>query len=281
MSSEHHPLHFSHRRHHISYDDHDLSMLLDPAYTRPRASSSQTRVYKDNHGDIHDPDYRHFPSTSSYASSSSTSTGGRRSKRVNSGTSSIARPSWELGLGNGLDEEEYEAYYNDGEDVEEPRYHSSSRTTKRSHYPKYSPTYTAYSTSSASTSPSSSPSSFITTLSDTDLSYIPSSTTTSSPTSCKLTKRLLSRNSHTQRSSFVEEHVHPYEVDSVWEDHEETMSLPEERDREREQSPSPTASGVTASEAMRKQWQATKLSVRFGVFRAQRRVKEALGGGRR
>ncbi|KAG7093080.1 hypothetical protein E1B28_009368 [Marasmius oreades] len=282
-SKHHHHSHHLHvhRRRHISYDDHEVSMLLDPAYTRPRSSSSQTRVYKDHRGDLHDPDYRHFPSTSTYPTSSSSS---RRSKRVNSGASSIARPSWESGLGEGMDDEEFEAYYNDGEDID--AHYSSSRLPTRSYSPRYSsrtsPSYIPYSPSSTSSSTSSSPSSFTSTLSDSDLSYYPSSTPTTS-SSCpthKFTKRLLSRNthSHTHRSSFVEEHVHPSEVDSVSEDQEDSISLPEES--EREMSASPTGSLVSTSDAMRKQWQATKLSVQFGVFRAQRKVKQALAGKR-
>ncbi|KAL0576779.1 hypothetical protein V5O48_005206 [Marasmius crinis-equi] len=261
-SSKHH-LHFHSRRHNTD-DEHDLSRLLDPAYARARPSSPQTKVYKDHHGDFHDPDYRHFPS------SSSSSSGNTRSKRVNSG-SSLTRPSWELGMGSGMDEEEFEALYNDGaedEKRESSRRHSGHHRNTYTPYASYYPTSTYSSSSSSSyaspsSSPSSSPSTLATSLSDSEL---PSYSSPSSYHHNKLTKRLLSRNT---RSSF-EEHVHPYEVDT--EDIEDSISLHEEEETKASAEP-----GVSCSEAMKKQWHAVQLSVRFGVFRAQRRVKEALG----
>jgi len=43
----------------------DVSRLLDPIYASSLSSSSnQNTVYVDDAGDLHDPDYRHFPSLS-------------------------------------------------------------------------------------------------------------------------------------------------------------------------------------------------------------------------
>jgi hypothetical protein len=39
----------------------DVSRLLDPSYLSSSASSSPTSVYADPDGNLHDPDYRHFP----------------------------------------------------------------------------------------------------------------------------------------------------------------------------------------------------------------------------
>jgi len=39
----------------------DVSRLLDPSYLSSSASSSPTSVYADTDGNLHDPDYRHFP----------------------------------------------------------------------------------------------------------------------------------------------------------------------------------------------------------------------------
>jgi hypothetical protein len=39
----------------------DVSRLLDPSYLSASASSSPTSVYADTDGNLHDPDYRHFP----------------------------------------------------------------------------------------------------------------------------------------------------------------------------------------------------------------------------
>ncbi|KAJ8092511.1 hypothetical protein PM082_023764 [Marasmius tenuissimus] len=266
-TSKHHHLNFhSHRRSH--HDEHDLSRLLDPAYARP-SSSSQTRVYKDHHGEFHDPDYRHFPATSPSSA---------RNRRVNSGAS-LTRPSWEMGS-MGMDEAEFEALYNDGDDEVQvddrsSRRRSGSRNTYTSTSAYSTPTYTypssssSYTYNSSSSSPSSSPSTIATSLSDSELpSY--SSPSSSCPVSNKLTKRLLSRT--TGRSSF-EEHVHPYEVDQ--EDIADSISLNQEPEPQ-----SPT-SGESRSQSMKKQWHAMQLSVRFGVFRAQRRFKEALAKEKR
>ena len=39
----------------------DVSRLLDPSYLSSSASSSPSSVYADTDGNLHDPDYRHFP----------------------------------------------------------------------------------------------------------------------------------------------------------------------------------------------------------------------------
>jgi hypothetical protein len=64
--------HFTHHAHHGRYSpssrQSDVSRLLDPAYA-PSSPASSTRsttctpkaAYVDHHGDLHDPDYRHFP----------------------------------------------------------------------------------------------------------------------------------------------------------------------------------------------------------------------------
>jgi hypothetical protein len=39
----------------------DVSRLLDPSYLSSSVSSSPTSVYADTDGNLHDPDYRHFP----------------------------------------------------------------------------------------------------------------------------------------------------------------------------------------------------------------------------
>ncbi|KAG5642924.1 hypothetical protein DXG03_001875 [Asterophora parasitica] len=39
----------------------DISRLLDPSYTKNARASTSSAAYVDRHGDLHDPDYRHFP----------------------------------------------------------------------------------------------------------------------------------------------------------------------------------------------------------------------------
>ncbi|KIJ68902.1 hypothetical protein HYDPIDRAFT_23777 [Hydnomerulius pinastri MD-312] len=76
----------------------DVARLLDPAYASPNAhsahKSSKTavrEVYVDNHGDLHDPDFRHFPTFGHTHTQSQ-------------------RPRWEQGYGDedDSDDEEYE-----------------------------------------------------------------------------------------------------------------------------------------------------------------------------
>ncbi|KAI9466118.1 hypothetical protein BJY52DRAFT_325772 [Lactarius psammicola] len=50
--------HFSHRR---QPRVADVSRILDPTYLSSSTSSSPTSVYADTDGNLHDPDYRHFP----------------------------------------------------------------------------------------------------------------------------------------------------------------------------------------------------------------------------
>lgn len=80
----------------------DLSRLLDPSYASSSSSSKAspsyaTRAYVDHNGELHDPDYRHFPSIS---------TPHRRSTN-NSGSNNL-RPAWETAYGFGYDEEALE-----------------------------------------------------------------------------------------------------------------------------------------------------------------------------
>ncbi|KAF9003734.1 hypothetical protein BDZ89DRAFT_1080879 [Hymenopellis radicata] len=46
-----------------------MQSILDPAYYS-KHTSAQPRVFVDRQGNMHDPDYRHFPSVSSYSSGS-------------------------------------------------------------------------------------------------------------------------------------------------------------------------------------------------------------------
>ncbi|KAF8884789.1 hypothetical protein BD779DRAFT_1535348 [Infundibulicybe gibba] len=53
----------------------DINRLLDPSYSSSSSSASSSsahshRAYVDHHGDLHDPDYRHFPAVSNKRHSS-------------------------------------------------------------------------------------------------------------------------------------------------------------------------------------------------------------------
>ncbi|THU81547.1 hypothetical protein K435DRAFT_873218 [Dendrothele bispora CBS 962.96] len=133
-------LNHEHAFHHHSRNtkNADISRLLDPAYSSEPKSFSQTRVYVDHHGDLHDPDYRHFPATSP----TSKKPNQRRNRRASSSASTdpfASRPQWEYSLD-----------YDEDEDEDESQ-HQQQRHQQRT-YPSF-PSYT-YSSYSSTTPPS-------------------------------------------------------------------------------------------------------------------------------
>ncbi|KAI0273538.1 hypothetical protein BC834DRAFT_213392 [Gloeopeniophorella convolvens] len=97
--------HFSHHR---QPKVADISRLLDPSYLSSSTSSSPTSVYEDPDGNLHDPDFRHFPIVAAPA----------------------RRPAWERG---GDDEDADEE-----EDDERARLRSASpRERRRARYSAY------------------------------------------------------------------------------------------------------------------------------------------------
>ncbi|KAF5368787.1 hypothetical protein D9615_010398 [Tricholomella constricta] len=75
----------------------DISRLLDPSYSSNAYASSS--AYVDRHGDLHDPDFRHFPIAAKRPSS--------RSHAYNMAT----RPRWELVDEDALDDDDEEEHY--------------------------------------------------------------------------------------------------------------------------------------------------------------------------
>ncbi|KAK7030381.1 hypothetical protein VNI00_014125 [Paramarasmius palmivorus] len=243
---------------HYHHQQEDISRILDPSYASSSSSPYHHTTHSSKHTQYHDPDYHYFPSTYSQSPKS------KKQKR----NSLEGRPSWELG--QGLEEtEEWGVYYNDGAEDDEfpsssPTYHHvSTRRRRRENTvtstntysssltpPSTSSSYT--STTTAASSGPSTPRSYNATLSDSDLPH------------ChhhhKLTKRLWP------------EHVHPFSSQDNFQDDEDEEADVSVPTKEKSQ----PQSQATCGEAMKKQWHAMSLSVRFGVFRAQRRVKEAL-----
>ncbi|ESK89214.1 hypothetical protein Moror_5190 [Moniliophthora roreri MCA 2997] len=249
----------------------DISRILDPSY----ASTSAYSPYSSSkHAQYHDPDYRYFPSTPTHIKPKNKSSRKRNSLE--------GRPSWELGQGQSPeDTEEWGVYYNEGATQDTTSSYpypsassSSSTTTPSSSSPRRrrrenttTTTTTTYTSASSSLSPSTSssytsssnssagpstPHSLTATLSDSDLP---------SHHHHKLTKRLLPQ--HYCSSPCHPEHVHPFSsADDLTEEEELSSVQREDKDK--------------VHESLKKQWHAMSLSVRFGVFRAQRRVKEAL-----
>ena len=67
----------------------DISRILDPSYSSSSASSSNVYAYLDRNGDLHDPDYRHFPIAQPHSSK-------RHSSQSYHGYNLATRPRWEL-----------------------------------------------------------------------------------------------------------------------------------------------------------------------------------------
>ena len=115
----------------------DISRILDPSYSSSSASSSNMHAYVDRNGDLHDPDYRHFPIAHQPNSSK------RHSSQSNYGYNSSSRPRWEL-----IDEDALDLKDDDEYDVGEYPTHGrvnnkrpSSFSTYSRSSPSYSPNY--------------------------------------------------------------------------------------------------------------------------------------------
>ncbi|KAK7455199.1 hypothetical protein VKT23_011073 [Stygiomarasmius scandens] len=295
MLNHEHAFHLTHSR---NTKNADISRLLDPTYSSSPSSYSQTRVYVDHRGDLHDPDYRHFPATSPKKPLH------RRNRRASSGASTdpfSSRPQWELTV----------------DDDDEVIDVSPS-------FPPY--TYSSY---SSTTPPSYSSSPVSSSFQESPESASCPFTTGDSPKKLAVPlsnvfRRPSRSRKNTRRSSLdsvidddTEEHVHPSETHGVeeveslyrsttpaggrtfrarrsfeaYEDEafgfvsgdqfelgEDGEALKEdaERIKERDRDAHSETSVPSCTQAMRKHWQAVSLSVSFGVFRWRRRMRRVL-----
>ncbi|KAJ7582222.1 hypothetical protein C8J56DRAFT_1029080 [Mycena floridula] len=123
----------------------EASRLLDPSYassSSPSSSYFPLRVWMDNNGDLHDPDYRHFPLFEKKSSPRRTSS----SSIDPFAQYSPQRPSWEL-----ANEEGDNASISEAEP--EHKHHRASRPTSPSYSGRFaSPLYPPSSYSSSQTS---------------------------------------------------------------------------------------------------------------------------------
>ena len=252
----------------------DLSRLLDPSYCSASTSKGYVapQAYVDPYGDLHDPDYRHFPT--SFPSSSSSS-----AKRHNS-----PRPHWDLALdnSNALDDDDDEL------DEEDSFFLSTSTAARPQDNSRYSATRhrrpTEYSFSTYNN----------------NNYYSPPTTVSTLPTSYESEKTELSRCSDADEgktkkrrrlSKGSREKEKEKDREGLWGGsvtvaatetyHQHRSSLDHSRDlpptQEEEAGdvrPSLTSPKTeyvpTCSQSLRRQWQAFSLRFRFGVFRAQR-----------
>ena len=282
---------------HSSSNKHaaDLSRLLDPSYCSTSTSKGYVspEAYVDPYGDLHDPDYRHFPNLSFPSSSTSSA------KRQNS-----PRPHWDLALDNSntlddddcdeLDEED--SFFLSTSTAARPQNHSRYSATRRIHDRR--PRESSFSTYNN------------TTTTTTNYYYSPHTTISTLPTSYGSEKTDLSRYSDTDEGKSTKKRRRLSKGSREKEKDREGLwggggsvgvaaaggsessyyrgSLERSRDlgatQEEEESgdmrPSVTSPKrrttssseyvPTCSQSLRRQWQAFSLRMRFGVFRAQR-----------
>ncbi|KAG5651292.1 hypothetical protein H0H81_009191 [Sphagnurus paluster] len=296
----------------------DISRLLDPAYSSNAYASTSTSAYVDRHGDLHDPDYRHFPIPVSKRHSHSTA--------YNMAT----RPRWELADDEHDDDEfDHMTYPNRQRQYQyskqpQPLYplprSFESDDTVLDEYDEDDALYPApkpprgvariihrtkrefrkrrsldVASSSASSASPQTPTTI--TTAELDDAYDASHALTLTPTHHSCSRR--SQRSRTsfrserdatatsivpivhQRSHHYSCHSHstphlsspPPSPHSHGDDHEYPHAEP--------QAPEPAGNDEwtpTCTHALRRQWHALAMRVRFGVFRAQKRVRQRLAG---
>ncbi|KAA1469285.1 hypothetical protein DENSPDRAFT_848781 [Dentipellis sp. KUC8613] len=229
----------------------DISRLLDPSYLSSSSTSSSpasVSAYVDHHGDLHDPDYRDFPALPT-----------------------SRRPAWERGTNTHahthiLDDDELYASPDEdaaSEDDERTRLRASTprdaRRRRHAHEARLSTQYSSQYSSYASAYMTSSPF---------------EETVAAVPVHEKRTRRKLRSKSHPR---------HPR--DDEWAVAEEEREAEAEQERsasKKEDTYVPTQLDAhewtpTCTQQFRRHWQAFSLSLRFSIFRAQRRMKRKVG----
>ncbi|KAI1788386.1 hypothetical protein LXA43DRAFT_974857 [Ganoderma leucocontextum] len=263
----------------------DISRLLDPAYASSSTSSSsvsaspasqtQTRVYVDHNGEIHDPDYRDFPVLR--ATARPTPSGKRRRTSTGSAARSAShdtyrptRPSWERDWSTEVDNSDNE---NDEDEAESQSHFSpfaSHRSSPRKHtshggfgfVPSYPSNYYYFSEKGPAASPQNSyedENSNALQLHESPFEDDANEVIEES----RKTASLIRRASKPKKASTLEAQAEKDEDD---ESSPALRSLEEESDEYGHES-TPTCTYV-----FRQQWQAIVLRIRFGVFHAKRKL---------
>ncbi|KAG6918836.1 hypothetical protein DXG01_011241 [Tephrocybe rancida] len=281
---------------------HDISRLLDPAYASPPSAFASTSAYVDRHGELHDPDYRHFPVSQPKARRTSHST-------------VASRPKWETFDEDGEDEDEEEMYARTNFSSYQHKHQRPYTSHTSPSYPSYTPpSYTLpHSYNSADTEVDD----------DEDYEDAPSGVArilsrTMATTTTKFRKRRSLDSSSPSASPYsapsmlsdaASEHHHPLALTpshvsaqsepayhSTYTSLYPSPTLPTSRrysSSHRSHTPTPLTPTYTPShevqereeqwtptcaQALRRQWQAVSLRVRFGLFRARRRMRSRIAG---
>ncbi|KAJ3881250.1 hypothetical protein F5051DRAFT_120264 [Lentinula edodes] len=262
MLSNSHPFHMKSSRHSVELANADISRLMDPSYHPSNnhgvSSTEPARVYIDRRGQMHDPDFHYFPVYEG---------AGKNNKRGRRISDHSDRRKTQFGV---------EDLEEDDDDEERPRQYHRRQSTRR---PRSSQSHT-YPISSSDSYTSSIPSSSSTSSSPSSItSPLPYSPYTSvfedkphhhhhSILSKKFRRHSSDSSSPSSPLSFdALESDDSSDVEYVEEDHESSV---EEQDLSSHQQ-----NALSYSQAMKKQWLAVSLSLRFRLFRARRRASSS------
>lgn len=312
------PLHFHHHSKHSATHAADISRILDPSYSSSSASSSNVHAYVDRNGDLHDPDYRHFPIAHQPNSTK------RNSTHSSYGYNLPTRPTWELIDEDALDIDDDE--YDLGEYPTNGRTKNNNikRPSSFSSYQYSSPTYSYHPQYQYSSSPQSATLDSDDTVFDeyeefeqeafvekekekehrrsNGVSHIIKSTRTkfaTPPTTIRshskerkrwssttiaddattvtvLSTSAANDSTHTPTSPVAHVHAVPIPPTQYQEKEERERERSERRARDLEREVEGERWTPTCTQAIRREWQAVSLRIRFGVFRAQRRMKSRI-----
>ncbi|KAJ3864610.1 hypothetical protein EV359DRAFT_81266 [Lentinula novae-zelandiae] len=263
MPPNSHPFHMKSSRHSIELANADISRLMDPSYHPSNnhgvSSTEPARVYIDRRGQMHDPDFHYFPV---YEGAGKNNKRGRR----------VSDP-WDRSKIQYGDEDLEE----DDDNEERPTQYHRRQSTRRprssqSHaYPiSSSDSYTSSIPSSSSTS--SSPSSITSHLPYSSYSSVFEDKPRHHHHHSILPKKFRRHSSDSSSppsplSLDALEFDDVSDVEDVEEDHESPI---EEQDLSSHQQ-----TALSYSQAMKKQWLAVSLSLRFRLFRARRRASSS------
>lgn len=265
----------------------DISRLLDPSYSSNNNNIPSTAVYVDHHGDLHDPDYRHFPPVVKRAPL-------------------VSRPRWELADEDALDlqDGDDDIYSSHLSHNRRSSSHSRNRRHRDSSFSAYRPSYSPYYSPTEPSPPTSFESEDV--VFEDEEAFSPFEEKRSvvvlkrkTIPLARVVKRPSSLIASTTKTTTATEEKRPtsfypssaptpisaaYPTRSSFSSSRSHYPVPQEEDDDAEDEDDyANASGdqqewtPTCSQAMRRQWQALALRFRFGVFRAQRKVKRRVG----